>query len=111
MEKTNRYLYQEKVEELEITLDTRNNTIDKLKEQIKELKTSILSYEMKNKNLKYNYELLEIDFLQQKKRLVLADYYENLIKIIDKNPSIQGEWVKFMTYIKLFTDPEEIKGL
>lgn len=99
------------VEEIEGIYDLDKSKIELLHEKINRLESRIASYE----NAKYIFQRDQLTLSNAKKefesRARHALYYEALVSVINNNPSLQGEWVKFMTYIKLVVDPEEMKDL
>lgn len=40
-----------------------------------------------------------------------AKYYTQLTRVIDENPILRDDWVKFMTLVKLACDEDDLKAL
>lgn len=60
------------------------------------------------KRLKQENELLEI---QLKRKREAADFYLSMQNAIISNPFLQNEWEKFLQYLKLALDKDEITDL
>jgi hypothetical protein len=104
--------YEEKIQELEITVDQLQSTISQMKKTFIEQKLQLESeYNKKNTDIEWREKLLNQRLQNFENRKKNAAYYEALVKVIADNPSLQGEWIKFMTWIKLTCEPEEVKKL
>jgi hypothetical protein len=68
--------------------------IDKLNDIINELNAKNVALQQSNMTLS-----------------VSARYYTALTKIVDENPILRDDWVRFMTLVKLACDVEDLRAL
>jgi hypothetical protein len=96
-------------EELKINIEETENIL--LKRKIQELNTQIELMENKITLLMRTEDRLSRQINMWESKRKSAEYYDYLTALIQANPSLQSEWVKFVTFIKLIAEPEEIEKL
>jgi chromosome segregation ATPase len=110
IEITRRYVdsMKDKIVDYEVSLDQKQNQVSKSQEEITKLRNELALSKQSNLYKESHIRNLENKIRNLQKN---SDYYINLIKIINDNPSVQGMWVSLMTAIKLVCEPEEVKKL
>jgi chromosome condensin MukBEF MukE localization factor len=81
--------------------------ISLLQAQVKSLQQQLAAHtDIKSREMYVRRQETSLKELIQNTENVL--YYERLMKLIDKSVILQEEWLRFKTFCKLFSEPEDI---
>lgn len=103
---------QEQMKALIFQNESLKAVLEYQKQDIEKLQTRIKNFESdRNIRTQRHSEMMEFQEARFHEAEQHAFYYRRLLKIIHETPAIQSEWEKFMVYVKLSCDAEDIKQL